>query len=421
MKKKLLSAFLIISSALYAQNFEIKPGWQLKGTENNYSISQFNNSCIDLIWKYDTQTQQWQGYSPNPETAQALKDYNISEITSLNVNDGFWIKANSECNLSISNLPINNILSYNLDASKVYIKDNYIYVSNMRIESSDTDYNDSVDMVYELNPQDLSFQPAVDKIKIYKNLGIFNEDGDLPLFIKDVPHDIYMIDSDDDSNVSMGTSYNVSVIKDKTKFYFDLVAGQEPSFLIQEPSDDYTFEVFDPNGEQIYKFEGAKNYGVISDGIPIKEDGRYTVVITPSSSDTISLKLMFLNANRRDLVSVKDGDYISNSFMTNIRDYAKYQVHLNAGDKLSLPSPSDSNIELVLLDENGKIVTSGTGLPLIYTADKSGDYYICIYNSKGWGSSYYGSVSIETPTTTDRILARPATTTNVNDKVTPAQ
>jgi len=404
MKKHLLSAFLILSTTAFAQNFQIKSGWQLKGTENTYPITKFNQNCIDIIWKYDSASKQWQGYSPNEQTSQTLKNYQIPAITELNPNDGFWIKANEECNFSVTNLPITNIKDYLLDASKVYIKDNNVYLSNIKIISSDTDINDSVDMVYTINPNNLNLEPVTDKIKIYKDLGIFNEEGDIPLFVKDVPHDIYMTDSDDDSNVSMDVLYNITVEKDKTKFYFDLVAGQVISFLIQEPSDDYIFKIYSPEGEEIYKFEGAASYGVISDAIAIKEPGKYTVTVTPATENTMSLKMMFLNANRRDLTNVVNGDHIYVSFENNIRDYAKYKVFLNSSDKLSLSKPSDSNIELVLLDENGKMIADVTGLPLIYTAEKTGNYYIFIFNSKGWGSYYSGDVEIESSTQTYKLL-----------------
>jgi hypothetical protein len=103
-------------------------------------------------------------------------------------------------------------------------------------------------------------------------------------------------------------------------------------------------------------------------------------------------------SNTAPALSITDGSIINVSFATNLRDYAKYKVNLNTNQLLSLPGPSDSNISFKLLNSSSVIAASVSGLPLDFQPMVAGTYYLFIYNQNGWGSSYYGAVSITTVT-----------------------
>jgi hypothetical protein len=98
---------VLLTSTIYAQNINITTGWQLVGTQTAYSnMDNLNKSCIDLVWKYNKNTSTWSAYSPDNNTAQLITDSTtIDTLNNINENDGFWVKANSDCNIS------NNIIT----------------------------------------------------------------------------------------------------------------------------------------------------------------------------------------------------------------------------------------------------------------------------------------------------------------------
>jgi hypothetical protein len=106
MKKQIISLGLVatLSGALAAASttYEIKEGWQLLGADQNITdLSVFNNTCVDYLWKYDvndTATDPtWKLHIANGV------DYNYcgETMSSIEQGDGFWVKANGECNITI--------------------------------------------------------------------------------------------------------------------------------------------------------------------------------------------------------------------------------------------------------------------------------------------------------------------------------
>jgi len=65
-------------------------------------MDKFNKACIDLVWSYNTKTSKWSAYSPNSDIASKILNQNILPLSSLSVNDGFWIKGNKSCVVEIS-------------------------------------------------------------------------------------------------------------------------------------------------------------------------------------------------------------------------------------------------------------------------------------------------------------------------------
>jgi len=117
-KKKILTLAIsfILSSAIYAQDINIQNGWQLLGATEDINVSKFDNSCVDYVWKYDTtniSNPQWQVHIANEQTY----NYTGSTIAYLNIGDGFWIKGNSDCNISTNN---NSNTIINLDGTIIF-------------------------------------------------------------------------------------------------------------------------------------------------------------------------------------------------------------------------------------------------------------------------------------------------------------
>ena len=103
MKKQLISLGLVatLSSSLLAYTYEIKEGWQLLGAvENITDLSVFNDTCVDYLWKYDTNDTTnsiWRLHIANGI------DYNYcgDTLDKLNQGDGFWVKANASCSITV--------------------------------------------------------------------------------------------------------------------------------------------------------------------------------------------------------------------------------------------------------------------------------------------------------------------------------
>ena len=114
MKKRFFTiASLLLSSSIYAQDINITTGWQLKGTETGFAnMSDFDNTCINTVWSYDSIEKKWKAYSSNEITKQLITNsLLISELENININDGFWISANSNCTINTSD--INSVIIHN--------------------------------------------------------------------------------------------------------------------------------------------------------------------------------------------------------------------------------------------------------------------------------------------------------------------
>lgn len=101
MKKILLSGVVsgLLISGSFAQDLNLNSGWQLKGTETGLKMNDFNKSCINTVWKYNGD---WEAYSPDSLTKQLIIDNGISELSGLNINDGFWVDVNNDCSITSS-------------------------------------------------------------------------------------------------------------------------------------------------------------------------------------------------------------------------------------------------------------------------------------------------------------------------------
>ncbi len=103
--KKRLSIVSIVAlmglSNFYADDVRVDVGWQLFGAAQKVNVKKdINNSCIDIVWKFDDVNKSWSAYSPK-STIQSIIDNKIDIGTFENIEEGrgFWLKANSKCSL----------------------------------------------------------------------------------------------------------------------------------------------------------------------------------------------------------------------------------------------------------------------------------------------------------------------------------
>jgi hypothetical protein len=121
---------VLLTSTIYAQNINITTGWQLVGTQTAYSnMNDFNKSCIDLVWKYNKNTSTWSAYSPDNNTAQLIADSTtIDTLNNINENDGFWVKANSDCNIVNESVVLDNNISVETGFTQEYLDGKVFYL-----------------------------------------------------------------------------------------------------------------------------------------------------------------------------------------------------------------------------------------------------------------------------------------------------
>ena len=118
MKKLLIIAStVLLASSMLSADITIKTGWQLLGATQDMNTSMFDNSCVDYMWKYDTTSAvspEWQIHIANGQNYI----HTYAPISSLHKGEGYWVKGNSDCIVSISadtnaSIPNNTIVSYN--------------------------------------------------------------------------------------------------------------------------------------------------------------------------------------------------------------------------------------------------------------------------------------------------------------------
>ncbi len=101
--KRLCLLFLFFVSSLYSDTaLIIHKGWQLIGTSSKITdLSVFTPQHVEQIWHFDAATQQWKGYSPDPEIAPKITEKGYGTVTSLESWHGFWIKSKDEWVLTL--------------------------------------------------------------------------------------------------------------------------------------------------------------------------------------------------------------------------------------------------------------------------------------------------------------------------------
>ena len=94
MKKSFLTINLLCTFVL-AQSFNISNNWHLLGATESVQTNQFDNSCVDYVWGFDTSSNQWLLHVANgTNPTNTFGDFN-----QINAGDGFWVKGNSSCEI----------------------------------------------------------------------------------------------------------------------------------------------------------------------------------------------------------------------------------------------------------------------------------------------------------------------------------
>lgn len=110
--KKILPVItgLIICAGAYTLN--IKPGWQLLGTEHDINVSVFNNPNVVAVWAWDDNAKKWEAFLPNLNID--LSKYDVLPLTKIDSFKGYWVKstANFSVNINSNNYPIGEFIGH---------------------------------------------------------------------------------------------------------------------------------------------------------------------------------------------------------------------------------------------------------------------------------------------------------------------
>ena len=285
---------------------------------------------------------------------------------------------------------LSGVQSVDLTAAGATFSEKQLTVDNMRITSSSTSPNDYVRGTFKFKKGTQSFVPK--KYDIFPNVGIYhpgtsNDD----YFVKDVAAPVTMVDQAG-SVYQENQSYTITTAGQP--YMINLLVGHVLSFNYENSSDDLRVLLRAPDGSETYNELIGAGSGIIAGTIPILQPGAYSLTFTPQHANRVSLDLRFGNANRQSLVAVGDGDFIQTNLRSNLRDYYKYRIHLNTGDRLHVDQPDDDNGHLVLLNSESVKIADNTHLGILYISKTNEDYYLFVDDIRAFGGDYSGGVQI---------------------------
>jgi hypothetical protein len=224
------------------------------------------------------------------------------------------------------------------EPASVYVEGNELYMTNVRVDGTFVDGNkyslqDSIDLTYNMNYSNMGL--GVPKIAAHKGIGVYSG----WFIFKDVtPAQPTFTYNGQTYNFGEDSNYNFTTTKQNPfKATMNLQAGYVVSTAIT-PSGMVRYTFKNSKGNVLYS--SITSTGTISNPTLIVEDGVYTWTIEPMSNDAVDFQIRFFNANNRSLKTVKDGDYISDSFVANASDYSKYQIYLNKGIFYNCQNPA---------------------------------------------------------------------------------
>jgi len=296
--------------------------------------------------------------------------------------------------LAIVSPSVNAIGSFSnvyFDGTTPYLGENQMLIfDGVRAEGNGLTLDDALRFEYQFDLLSLSWE--IQKQTVYTGVGVFdNEHMAIDVAPSQPPFTV------SGKSYQLGQTYTFTATKAKPFVAtLALKPGHVISCLIDKQTGEYSYQFEGNNIDS--SFNGLANEGIISGSQIILQEGAYTLTVAPRNTSSVKFSLKLFNANNRQLKTIENGatTTIYEKFATYLRDYAKYEVYLSAGQTLNLTKPSNSDIQFTLLNDLGAQVSQVSGLPLIYDATKSGNYYLFINNRKGWGGSYSGKASITT-------------------------
>ncbi len=122
--KKFSFALILLASSLFATSIPLNQGWNLVGAVNN--IDPQSIGCAKTIWTYRNG-----GWSLYVRDNSDQNNYGFPQINTINAGEGFWVNADSSCNIDFSG---------SADVSPTVGSEYYAYGLYLRDRKSDEVY-----------------------------------------------------------------------------------------------------------------------------------------------------------------------------------------------------------------------------------------------------------------------------------------
>jgi len=166
--KKLKISLIKNSLKLNQAQMNFIKGWNLVSLPINTEIpiTEFNQSSVKIIWKWDNYKKEWMVWSPNKNILNLIKKYKFEIIKNISGKDGFWIYVNNKLDkfLNINN-PINQINYLTL------YKGWNLVGFDRDINATIFDNNGIVEYLWKYGLDNPNFSPSVSKWELHISNG----------------------------------------------------------------------------------------------------------------------------------------------------------------------------------------------------------------------------------------------------------
>jgi len=310
------------------------------------------------------------------------------------------------------------------------VEGNAIIFDGVRLNGLGLTPEDAAKAKFVFDPNDFTFKLDLDSVVVYAGVSVFHEQH----MVKDVPADLvqpfYIANLDAKTGkkdeeivvpvgqaLSAGTDYEFTVPAGASFVGdFNLSIGYVMSLYFSNASQDIAYQLTGPAGIEL-EGEVKRGQKVFTKPIKILLAGDYQLSILPSNPEkSMTFLLETFNANNRAMKSLKDGDKLKESFVSNTWDYAKFLVTLEPEDTLKVPAVKklkaadggnwektniqNQTLTLKLVDKDSHVVAYADNFEALvfpYPGVTFQDYYLFIYDQIGGGSKYSGQVEIANP------------------------
>ncbi len=122
LKRNLFILMVLMYSVVWGKEYSInmKSGWQLIGlpadTEN---MRLFNRSDVRLVWSYNSEYNDWEGFSPETSVLSAIDSQNINRLNRVKRWQGLWVFSYNNWTLTVSESNEPSLSSQLLDSVTV--------------------------------------------------------------------------------------------------------------------------------------------------------------------------------------------------------------------------------------------------------------------------------------------------------------
>lgn len=340
------------------ETVSIDSGWQLVGVSTDSNISQFDNRCVDYIWKYDSNmtSNEWKLHISNGKSYQ----HQYRDIDTLIANEGFWVYGNALCDIPL------NVDQATINIAHKFAKATQGATYGTSAASFAIDNNLSTYNHTKCNATDNWWQLELPKNSKISKFIIHNRSGQTARL-----NGTKVYFANEDFNGSLIESNHIETLNSSMEQLFEYETLQDANYLLLKADGDNCLhtpevEVYGqtPSKPLFLKHEtkhiisGATNIGdtiITLSGFDYQNDVlSYTIDHTAFNIDNqgeITLKSQLPSGTHSIVVSVSDGtDSVSATLDIVVTSSTVIEDILKTGDILNTPVTPSELIDATLAE-----------------------------------------------------------------------